>query len=164
MIVVDACVVHSASESSVPLPKQCREALNAIKNGDLTAVACETLLAEWRNHRSKYALTWLTSMFARRRLKRVTGYLAKSAGAELAVSRLPEPHRSIGLKDIHLLRLAIDHDGLIVSSEKRCQAAFSSAKAGFPQIGIVAFVDPAVGAPLLNCLTGAAPIDPSWNL
>lgn len=164
MVVVDACVLRSASESDVPLPKQCREALDAVRKGGRTVVACKTLQAEWRNHRSLYSQCWLTSMYAKRRVKVVDAYLPRSQSAEHAISRLAEPLKSHGLKDVHLLRLAIDNDGMIVSSERRCRESFSAAKSSFAPIGNVAFVDPAAGEPLHRFLCGTDPIDPTWKL
>ena len=126
-LVVDACVLRSAGSSGKPTPSECRAILEEIKNNRMRVSIDVELLSEWRRHRSKYSTTWISAMFSRRLVEQLSLFSGKSSSIQNAISKLGEPDRSIALKDIHLLKIAVDRGYCVISCEKRCRAAFHKA-------------------------------------
>lgn len=141
-LVVDACVLRSAGVSGKPAPSECRAVLDEIRNaGKMVAVDAE-LLKEWRRHQSRYSSAWIISMFSRRLIEKKDRFSGKATAVENAVNKLSEPDRSVAIKDIHLVKIAVDCGYCIVSSEKRCRAAFHKASSYCLEISKVFWLYP----------------------
>lgn len=141
-LVVDACVLRSASESGKPLPSMCRAVLEAVKLSAITVSVDDILLDEWRRHRSKYSQSWIVAMYSRRLIERVSSFSGKINSVQGAVLSLSEPQRSIASKDIHLIKLAVDRDYRVVSCELSCRVAFCAASRFCNEIGRIVWIIP----------------------
>src|SRR5437660_6190664 len=71
-LVVDASVARAAGGEGAthPLSRQCRDCLLAMLHICHRIVMTAEIGAEWKRHRSRFAMTWLTSMEARRKVWR----------------------------------------------------------------------------------------------
>lgn len=123
-IVLDACLAgcagsrRDANAQSLP----CRNALEAIRQGDFLACFTQTSMAEWRRHRGLYAQTWLTSMFARRRV-RMLEHVPQDRSLRKAVSTVKDAGvKAKMLADLHLVEAALATDGLVLSTDARMRA------------------------------------------
>lgn len=141
-LVIDACVLKSASMAGKPLPSACRAILEEVKTSSTVVAACPVLLHEWRKHRSNYSLKWIVAMYSRRLIKSVDRFSGKSSAIDSAISKLDEPYKNVAAKDSHLLKIAVDGDMRVVSSEVACRKAFSVASGYCKEIGSVVWIDP----------------------
>lgn len=141
-LVVDACVLRSASVSGKPVPSKCRGVLDEIKKSSIPVSVDDALLKEWRKHRSNYSYLWISSMFSRKLVDRVAVFSGKSTSVENAISYLPEPSKSIACKDAHLLKIAVDRDYIVISSESSCRKAFHVASSHCKEISRVVWIFP----------------------
>jgi hypothetical protein len=67
-IVVDASVARSCGDSTAihPLPIQCRDFLLVMQEHRHSVVMTKEIRAEWDKHQSRFALTWLRQMVAKK--------------------------------------------------------------------------------------------------
>ena len=163
-LVIDACVLRSASMAGKPLPSACRAVLEEVKSSSTIVSACPTLLAEWRKHRSNYSRMWLVAMYSRRLIKSVNKFSGKAASIDAAISRLSEPDRTVASKDAHLLKIAVDGDKRVVSSEQCCKRAFTLASNNYSEIAKVAWIDPSGAGDPCRVASGALPPPREWLL
>lgn len=163
-IVIDACVLRSASLSDKPLPGACRLILEEVTGSSVRVLVCDALLAEWRRHRSIYAQKWISSMYSRRLLVKLTVFSGRSTAVENAVARLDERHKVNAEKDLHLLKLALDGDRVVVSSEKACREAFILAGGFFPEIQDVVWIEPLAGQQAIDVIRTRRGAPREWRL
>ena len=162
-LVVDACILRSAGTSGKPVPSECRAILEEIKVSSITVSICDDLLAEWRRHKSNYSSAWLVAMYSRRLINKVNGFSGKADSVESAISKLAEPDRTVALKDVHLLKVAVDHGYRVVSNERKCRMAFHNASAHYQEIGRVSWIFPA--APMAcDVVAGRCVAPGAWRL
>lgn len=162
-LVVDACVLRSAGSSGSPTPTECRAILEEIKNSRKHVSIDRKLLAEWRRHKSRYSATWISAMFSRRLIEQIDRFSGKSISVEDAVSKLGEPDRSVALKDIHLIRIAVDRGYCVISCERRCRAAFHKAAVYCSEMSKVFWIFPfEPGA--CDAVAGRCVTPPEWRL
>lgn len=163
-IVIDACVLRSASSSEKPLPSNCRAMLEAVRDNAVSVAVCSTLNQEWRKHRSRYASMWMVAMYSRRLVRSVNDFSGRADAVDHAIARLPERSREAAEKDAHLLKSALDNSKIVVSSELNCRAAFVEASVHYGEIGRVGWVDPADGQNAVDAATSRAPMPEHWCL
>lgn len=165
-LVIDACVLKSASMAGKPLPSACRTVLEEVKSSSIIVSACPVLLQEWRKHRSGYSVKWMVSMYSRRLVKKVDKFSGKALSIDSAISKLDDPGKSVAAKDSHLLKLAIDGDMRVVSSEVACRDFFSVASEHCKEIGSVVWIDPSEGGEVSpsRVAIGLEPSPKEWFL
>lgn len=117
VIVVDASVAHAAGRSEHPTSRHCRSFLNAIHdNSSCLCAFSPNLNEEWKRHASRLSVTWLTRMYARKRVVTVTDGLNKPLKKALnqCAQRIAGPNQddleqkvaAALSKDIHLIDVA----------------------------------------------------------
>lgn len=163
-LVIDACILRSASKAGKPLPSACRAILEEVKSSLTVVSACPTLMAEWHKHRSNYSRMWLVAMYSRRLIKPVNKFSGKAESIDAAISRLNEPDRTVASKDAHLLKIAIDGNKRVVSSEQCCKRAFSLASNNYSEIAKIAWIDPSEAGDPCRVAIGALPPPREWLL
>lgn len=163
-LVIDACVLRAAGLSDKPLPKSCRTVLDAVRGSGVRVVVCNALLEEWREHKSRYAQQWISSMFARRLVSRVNSFSGRSAVIDAVIGQLPEPQRSCAEKDGHLIKVAVDHGRVVVSQEIQSRRAFACAAATCREIAEVVWANPESGEVVIKFISGASDAPSEWFL
>lgn len=163
-LVIDACVLRSASAAGKPLPSACRAVLERVKASSTVVSACPALLGEWRKHRSNYSRMWIVAMYSRKLIKPIEKFSGRAASVDAAISRLGEPDRTVAAKDAHLLKIALDGSKLVVSSEQCCKRAFSLASSHYSEIAQVAWIDPSGDGDPCQVAVGALQPPRDWLL
>lgn len=141
-LVIDTCVLRAAGNTGKPLPSNCRKVLEEVRHCSVKVSVSEVLLEEWKKHRSTYSRAWLSSMFSRRLIERISSFSGRSSSVCNAVRKLPQPQRTIAEKDVHLVVIAVDRSYRIVSCELRCRAAFHAASSFCNEIKKVVWIIP----------------------
>jgi hypothetical protein len=73
-LVVDASVARSCGDTTAihPLPIQCRDFLLMMQQQKHSIVMTTEIRAEWDKHQSRFALTWLRQMVAKKQFKAIS--------------------------------------------------------------------------------------------
>jgi hypothetical protein len=100
---------------------RCRAVLSSIQRSTCEIGFTRESFEEWRRHRGAFAYSWLTSMYARRRVRLLKSppshaLLRKAAGREFAAE--PDLQRKFA-KDLHLIEAALAHDRRVISDDAR---------------------------------------------
>lgn len=117
-IVVDASVVRSAGTTEHPISKACRNTLFEILTICHRVVVTDDILNEWKKHRSKYATTWIASMYARKKIIHLDALDDQELDEKLKNCPLDEKTKLALQKDLHLIKAALATDELIISSDE----------------------------------------------
>lgn len=155
-IVVDADVARASADlSESRRALACARSMTAIlESGALCIAFDERLQGEWRDHSGRFARKWLTSMYARRRV-RSHGTVPKWATLRSAIVALSPRSREAAEKDLHLVELA-RHDGWrIVSLDGKARRAFVQTCKGCVELRPLAWVDPTLAEALRWLADGA---------
>ena len=83
----------------------------------------QSILEEWRRHRSRFSYRWLTQMFGKKKVDRVSE--VQATDVQDAVQRLASPEREHAQKDLHLVAAALVTDRIVLSCDDAARAAFS---------------------------------------
>jgi hypothetical protein len=145
-LVLDASVTSSASDRPGlpdPTPRRCRELLDAVLTICHRVVFCPKLREEWRAHRSAYANTWLTSMYARRKVV-VLSKPRQSGKLRTAVLSTAEDEveREALDKDLPLIEAALATDSIILSRDGKARGLFRQAARKVGKLRQVLWIDP----------------------
>jgi hypothetical protein len=120
-LVVDASVARSAGTAENPTSQYCRQFLAAMLAICHKVVMTDDIEKEWRNHGSRYSISWLTAMQSRRKLVRVppSEEHNRVINAQLAAADLPEAQRAAIEKDLLLVVAALASDRIVASLDDR---------------------------------------------
>lgn len=144
LLVVDACVLRSASTSpdATGTGRHCRDLLRAIYEICHRAAFNDSLLKEWRKHESRFARLWRTQMASRKKLVRVdSASRFKLLESTLGSCRTPGQRDSIA-KDWHVVELALDTEQTVFTSDTTLVAALSVAGTASKDLLQISWIDP----------------------
>lgn len=113
-VVIDADVAKSAGLTEHPISSSSRIFLQNMKENGHKAVMCKKLLHEWNKHNSKFAKTWLSSMFAKKLVLIVEPN--QQVAKLIESSDLKAKEKNIAQKDVHLVDAALTNDDKVISS------------------------------------------------
>jgi len=143
LLVIDACIASSATPKDHPLAQACKECLDTVLEVCHRAVFTEDLRAEWRRHGTLFAYSWMGAMFARRnkveRRERVVHHPVRAAITRLKLA--PSKWEAVQ-KDLHLIDLALETDGTIISHDETARDLFRLIAATAPSIRHLIWVNP----------------------
>jgi len=141
-IVIDACVARAAGGEGAthPVSIHCRDFLVEMQKLTHNLVRTDDIWVEWKNHKSKFAMVWLSSMTAKRRIHKIT--VAPDVDLRAHASGLEESAAAAMLKDCHLVEAAKAADQVVVSQEKVARHLFANAAHSVGWLKMVAWVDP----------------------
>ncbi|OCG00335.1 hypothetical protein [Gilliamella sp. wkB112] len=120
--VIDADIARASGTSEHPVSSSSRLLLDAIKKNGAMICFCDELQKEWNVHKSRYAKTWLVSMYSKKKvqIKKISGYTK---------SHLEKLNESIeqkaAIKDAHLIDLAFLSQKIVFSNDGKAREAFS---------------------------------------
>jgi len=151
-LVVDADVARSASFTS----GQSRKPINStgartrsflqvlIAKTDINVVFCNTLLSEWKRHRSRFARTWLVAMYARKRVVKCEDMPDDYFRGELQpLLHLKSDHLPVN-KDSHLLWAAEITDNNIASCDEKVRAILCKTLSASNRFAKLSWVNPSL--------------------
>jgi len=120
--VIDADIARSSGMTEHPVSSGSRKLLESVSAGGHKAAMCPTLRKEWKDHRSKFAIRWMASMVAKKRIIFVTPTSKMKSHIEKNVEDGKE--KEVALKDCHLLDAALESDKIIASNDDKARAVF----------------------------------------
>lgn len=144
-IVLDASVLRAAGAQDAvhPQPKNCRAALIAILEIPHRAAITEGILAEWKNHSSRFAKNWRNSMYARRLIVQVLPANCNDIYSSLRSSPHLSPSQiTAGEKDILLIAAARSADGVILSLDEAARNIFHKVTTATCALGSLLWANP----------------------
>ena len=131
ILAIDTCVLRSASAKEVPVSKDCREVLLAIRRICHRLAWSKSLSKEYHDHvHGRFSRKWLASMYAKKKVVHVD--IADSLAIPDSVQDATSHKECEALrKDLHLLATARSADGIIVTRDKAIQVIWSKCKRHF---------------------------------
>ncbi|HEY0838362.1 MAG TPA: hypothetical protein VGE72_30930 [Azospirillum sp.] len=130
VFVVDTCVGHAAGgpDATFPLSKHSRDFLLLLREAGHKVAFDPASHDEWKAHRSRFAYTWLTSMYAKRRVILADEEVGDAVLVPLAAAKdLADHHRKAIAKDAPVVATALAHDRLLASVDGRLLTALLEA-------------------------------------
>lgn len=143
-LVVDADVASAAGgeSSEHPVAAACRDFLKCALVVCHRLVLSPELLGEWKGHRSNFTRTWLTQMFARRKVILIEPDARQILYERIESATVDEKNISIIRKDFHLLAIAIAADRTIVSMDETVRTLLCDVCQSVREIGDIVWVNP----------------------
>jgi hypothetical protein len=145
-LVVDASVARSCGDNKAtyPIAIQCRDFLIAILGNEHEIVMTPDIKREWDKHQSRFALTWLRQMIAKKRLRAIPiPEIDPEIWNPIEAMAKNDSERSAMTKDILLLEAALATDRRIVSlDEKTARQYFKLAAREIEKIQTLVWVNP----------------------
>ncbi len=145
-IVVDASVARSCGNATAihPLPIKCRDFLLAMQEHQHSVVMTKEIRAEWDKHQSRFALTWLRQMVARKQFKAIPlPELDQDIWKPIESLAKTDKERAAMTKDILLLEAAIATDRRIASlDENTARKYFTEAAKEIVKLQQLVWVNP----------------------
>lgn len=142
-LVIDTTIARAAGGDAAthPVSASCRDFLTSVLLICHKFAVTPDLQAEWRQHRSRFSSTWLTSMDARKKVVRIE---APDIGPiREKVEKISEPRAKAEMtKDLHLVAAASATDGLIVSMDEEARGLFRKESGNIGELKDLVWVNP----------------------
>lgn len=175
-IVVDASVARAAGTSEHPTSRHCRAFLDAIHhNSTCLCTFSPSLQKEWKRHASRLSVTWLTRMYARKRVVTVADGLSKPLEKALVrcALRIAGPNQddlqqmvaAALSKDAHLIEAAIATGKRVASLDDVVRGYLRTCAEKTASISEIAWVNPKIPEELAcEWVAACAPIESQQTL
>src|SRR5437588_12366993 len=142
-LVIDASVAGAAGDREATPSRACTDFLEALRALNHRVSVSTPLLQEWHRHHSRFAGTWLLSMYARRRVDAVE-VKEDTALRESLETAAPRPRIAAALlKDAHLIEVALKSDRRIVALDDQARIHFGQAAQTVRVLLKICWVNPA---------------------
>jgi hypothetical protein len=136
-------VGRAAGESEHPISSKCRAFLEEVLKICHRVTLTAALLEEWNRHRSRFAKTWLVSMYARKKVDRFDIEADQALRARVSAAATSQEERDGMLKDLHLVEAALQADAPVVSlDEMTARVPLRSASRTVRRLRSVVWVNP----------------------
>jgi hypothetical protein len=145
VLVVDASIGRAAGgeDTTSQRSEACRTFLSDVLDICHKTAFGPDLLAEWRRHRSRFARTWLISMFARSKVVVISGAEDSQLVRRIAETASDESVRKAIEKDGHLVVCALASGGVVASLDERMRRYLTTACESVQEIRRLEWVNPA---------------------
>ena len=143
-IVIDTCIARSAGgkDAGNEVSKNCRDFLTAVLTICHNAVFTKSILKEWRKHRSRFSNTWLRTMIARKKAIIIDIQDNETFIREIKDSSLIDQHKEAAIKDLILIRAALETDKIIASYDDRARNHYRALSIIIGEFRDVCWVNP----------------------
>lgn len=152
-IVVDASIARAAGGESAQAAgsRGCRDFLQTMLDVCHHVALPPELWREWKDHKSMFARTWLTAMFARGKVEKddiaidanLRKDIVEDCQSRKELDQIARDSREEAmLKDVHLIEAARQTDRLIASLDEKARSHFRSAAGSVPALRDVVWVNP----------------------
>ena len=120
----------------------CRDFLKAVLSLSYRVVITPKISAEWKEHRSSFALEWRTSMYARRRVVRIDPPEDNTLQDKITTTTSDKDKNEVMQKDFHLLAAALVTDKTVISLDETVRTLFARASQRIGEIRDIIWVNP----------------------
>lgn len=142
-LVVDASVANSAGQTTHPISKACRETLEIILHHQHKVVMTKEVSDEWKKHQSRYSLTWLASMTARKRVVRLNIEQDNDLRRRIEELEMSETDFIAIMKDVHLAEAALITDHTVLSRDDKMRVLLKRICKRVGSLKVIIWVNPA---------------------
>ena len=164
-LVVNASVARAAGgeEATASVSISCTEFLETFRDECVHHVVMTPELSEeWDENQSKFAVTWLRSMIARKRFDYVELPVNQALRDEIEGTATSDNEIDDMQKDFHLLEVARETDQTIISLDETIRQLFARASQHVGEIRDIIWVNPIYAEeeePVIWLQNGAPPED-----
>ena len=143
-LVIDTDVLQSSGDEDATNPRaiNCRDFLKAVLSLSYRVVITPKISAEWKEHRSSFALEWRTSMYARRRVDDINPPQDEKLRDKITTTTNDEDESETMQKDFHLLAAALTTDKTVISLDETVRTLFARASQRIGEIRDIIWVNP----------------------
>jgi hypothetical protein len=165
-LVIDADVARACGGKDAvhPVSKRCRDFLSAVLKVCHRLVMTHDIYVEWERHMSRFARTWRYSMFAKKKVVRLTNPGSQGLRGKMGTLQVDGARRETLLKDVHLLEAALSTDMIVVSGDNAVRSLFKDAAKSVAEIRRIVWVNPAEESNPCAWLEDGAPAQPGRTL
>lgn len=166
-VVIDASIARAAGpeEAVFPTSKHCRDTLKTVLHVCHRLVMTDSIRSEWKLHQSRFAHTWLTQMYARRKVDYVAVAEDARARATAAACQSSEQQGDAVLKDYHLVEAALCADRIVLALDDKVRRLLGRAAAHLPELQTLLWVNPdRTEESCIDWLGAGAPFETARNL
>ncbi len=162
-LVIDASVARASGNNRADMQSsRSRELLQTVINVCHRVVFTDAITEEWKRHQSRFAITWLKSMYAKRKVVRIA-VVADEELRSKATTNASEADKTIMLKDFILIEAALATDHIVMSRDKEAGQCFATACKHAGAMSHVMWVSPE-DADVNEWLANGAEVDASKQL
>src|SRR5262249_32018194 len=142
-LVIDASVAGAAGDREATPSRECSAFLEVLRDLKHHVAMSRPLLEEWHEHQTRFASSWLRSMFARRCVEMVE--IEEDTALRTALQEaVPRPRiAAILLKDAHLIELALMVDRRVIALDEEARTHFGQAAEMVAALRTIYWVNPA---------------------
>ena len=143
-LVIDASVACGAGSGATPKPpsKASREFLMEVRDSGHFLILTDSISAEWKDHAAKFARTWRTSMFAKKRVEKIDIPAFPGLQKRIRNALANDGEREAADKDHHLLLAALHSDQTIASLDDTVRRLFARVCPAAAEVCNVVWVNP----------------------
>lgn len=141
-LVIDASVARAAGRTDHPISKACRVFLEGVLKICHHLVLTKETSEEWKRHQSKFALLWLSSMFARKKVERPRVERNDAVRNRIQDFEFSENECVAALKDAHLIEAALETDHTVVSLDETARGLLTRVAQNMKTLQQVVWVNP----------------------
>jgi hypothetical protein len=142
-LVIDASVARAAGMTEHPTSRACRQALQAILVVCHRIAVTQGLADEWKNHRSRYFVSWRASMTARKKVVWVEPRWEDELRAAIDEHDCSEASRREMRKDVHLISAALGSDRIVIPLDDSARGLFGTLANDEATLRDIAWINPA---------------------
>ena len=128
-LIIDASIARAAGreEAIHPTSKPCCEFLTTVLKVCHRIVITSDILQEWKKHQSRFASTWLSQMYGRKKVDDEVGVTTDNElRSKIKRQGDSEKDRAAMLKDIHLIEAAQATDQTVISLDETVRKLFNA--------------------------------------
>src|SRR6266498_5268407 len=125
-LVIDASVTRAAGNETAidPVSVCCRELLKDVRRICHHLVMTPNMMDEWKQNRSRFSSTWLTSMYSRKKVENFPDEDSSSLIGKISQIGRSRKENEAMFKDLHLVMAASATDRIIVSLDEKAKGLF----------------------------------------
>ena len=143
-LIVDASVARAAGgeEATYPTSKNCRDFLRAFLGSPHRTVMSPPINEEWNKHQSSFARTWLVSIIARKRVRRIAPSERQDLREHLLSVAAHQKACDAMLKDVHLLEAALVTDKTVIALDEVVRGLFRGTTQTIGELRPIIWINP----------------------
>lgn len=145
-LVIDASIARAAgsAEAEDPIGASCHEFLMASRAVCHRIAWTDAIDEEWMRHRSGFALQWLASMQALKKVRELGDIRLADLRDQICEHAADGNVAKIVLKDCHLVEAALAADGCVASLDDRVRYHLGTLVSNIKVLAGIVWINPAV--------------------
>lgn len=141
-LVINTSIARAAGLSPHSTSKICRDFLEAVSKLCHSVVLTRDIFDEWKMHRSNYTSKWLVSMYARKKVCRLSKSENLDLWSKIESSVENDEDRLAMQKDFCLIEAAMATDWIVVSRDENARRLFNDAAKEIGELRNLMWVNP----------------------